>query len=603
MTAYVLVPDVHTGGWVWERTADLLRDAGAAAYPVTLTGMGDPARPAGPDTALDTHIADVVRAIDGVTASRIVLVGHGYGVHPALGAADLRPARVARVVHLDAGLPKDGDPPLALIPDPAVRQALGGSASALPPPAPGEWERRGSTAGVPAADLARLAERAAPQPAGTLTQSLRRTDAARSVPTTGVLCTAGGGSIAQVEALIAMGDPHLASLTAPGVTFFELPTGHWPMLSAPAGLVRVLLAAAAGEGRRIIRRQPTHLRPFLLDVPDRPRERMGRVDLYVPGCAGEVVPERGGRRAVADASPGDDPSGYAPDEAGRRPERSGRVDLSSPDLPGYARDCAPDAVGRRAERVDLSAPDASGHHLPEEGGRRSGWADLSAPDDLPDHAAGPWPAVVFVHGGPVPEAARPTPRDWPSLTGYARLVAAYGAVGAIVDHRLHGLGDWERAAADVAAAVATVRADPRVDPDRIALWYFSAGGLLAADVLAAPPSWLRCVAASYPVLAPLPGWGLTGSRFHPAEAVRRAGRLPLVLTRAGADRPELAATVTRFTAAARACDAALEIIDVPGAPHGFETFEPSESAKGAVLLGARTVLGHLGLAPGGPGTP
>ncbi|MBM9507726.1 alpha/beta hydrolase [Actinacidiphila acididurans] len=516
MTAYVLVPDVHTGGWVWERTAALLREAGAAAYPVTLTGMGDPGRPAGPDTTLDTHIADVVRAIDGTGDPQVVLVGHGYGIHPALGAADLRPARVARVVHLDAGLPKDGDPPLALIPDPSVREASGGSVSA------GEWERWGSTAGVPAEDLARLTERAAPQPMGTLTQPLRRTGAAHDVPTTGVLCTAGGGSIARVEAMIAMGDPHLAQLTAPGVTFFELPTGHWPMLSAPADLVRVLLSAAAGEGHRITRRRPTHLRPFLLDVPDLPRERRGRVDLYVPNFRGEHVRGSGGRRAEG--------------------------------------------------------------------------ADVSSPDDAPD-AAGTWPAVVFVHGGPVPEAARPTPRDWPSLTGYARLVASYGAVGAIVDHRLHGLGDWERAAADVAEAVAAVRADPRVDPDRIALWYFSAGGLLAADVLAAPPPWLRCVSASYPVLAPLPGWGLAGSRFHPAEAVLGAGRLPLVLTRVGAERPELAATVAHFTAAARACGAALEIIDVPGAPHGFETAEPSESAKGAVLSGVRTVLGHLGVAP------
>jgi hypothetical protein len=36
---------------------------------------------------------------------------------------------------------------------------------------------------------------------------------------------------------------------------------------------------------------------------------------------------------------------------------------------------------------------------------------------LPDQA-GPAPAVVFVHG-PVPQAQRPTPRDWPVYTGYA----------------------------------------------------------------------------------------------------------------------------------------------------------------------------------------
>lgn len=34
----------------------------------------------------------------------------------------------------------------------------------------------------------------------------------------------------------------------PGVTFFELATGHYPMLSTPAELADVLVRAAAGEG-------------------------------------------------------------------------------------------------------------------------------------------------------------------------------------------------------------------------------------------------------------------------------------------------------------------------------------------------------------------
>src|ERR1022692_231589 len=66
---------------------------------------------------------------------------------------------------------------------------------------------------------------------------------------------------------------------------------------------------------------------------------------------------------------------------------------------------------------------------------------------------------------------------------------------------LHSAGDFETAAADVAAAVEQARADPRVDPGRLALWFFSGGGLLLADWLRDPPGWLRCVAATYPVLA------------------------------------------------------------------------------------------------------
>ncbi|WP_431966697.1 dienelactone hydrolase family protein [Actinacidiphila sp. bgisy160] len=507
MTVFVLVPEAHTGGWVWEDVAGRLRESGAGAHPVTLTGMAGSRRPAGPGTDLETHVEDVLRVVDGAgsrDAADVVLVGHGYGIHPVLAAADRRPGRIARVVHLDAGLPRDGDPPLKLVPDQDLRARLSAETArgddewGIAPPTPGAWDRWGSTSGVPAGALARLAADAAPQPAGTLTAPLRLSGAAAALPTTGVLCTGNGTSIAAVEGLVGLGHPELQALTDPRVTFFELATGHWPMLSTPGELAGVLLKAAAGEGHRITAtgEPPAHLRPFLLDVPERPRERFGRTDLYLPEPA-----DGGGAR----------------------------------------------------------------------------------------------PAVVFVHGGPVPAGARPTPRDWPAFAGYGRLAAARGAVGATVDHRLHELGDFPRAAEDLAEAVEVVRADPRVDADRVALWFFSAGGLLSADWLAAPPRWLRCVAATYPVLAPLPNWGLNASRFRPAAAaaVHGAGALPIVLTRVGRERTEIAATVEEFLSAAKDAGADVEVVDLPDGTHGFETTDHGGEARRAVERAMRTVLGHL----------
>jgi dipeptidyl aminopeptidase/acylaminoacyl peptidase len=127
------------------------------------------------------------------------------------------------------------------------------------------------------------------------------------------------------------------------------------------------------------------------------------------------------------------------------------------------------------------------------------------------------PAVVFVHGGPIPASLRPSARDWPVYQGYGSLSASRGIAGVTVDHRLHDIGDYPRAAADVAAAVQAVRADPRIDADRIALWFFSGGGLLLADWLRRPPNWLRCAAATYPLLAPLPDRNVDPG-FRPAEA-------------------------------------------------------------------------------------
>ncbi len=511
MTVFVLVPGMFTGAHVWQDLAARLTDAGAEAYPVALTGLDGPRPARGSGVDLETHIADVLAVIDAVDTDRgVVLVGHGHGIHPAVGAADRRAGRVERIVHLDSGLPRDGVPALAAVPDHSLRERLAGAEGAggvLPAPSGrAEWARWGSTDGVPEAALDRLTALAAPHPLGTLLPPLRLTGAVDRVPTTGVLCTGNGSSIELVQTLVGLGDPALQKLTDPRVTFFELPTGHWPMLSAPDALTDVLLRAAAGEGHRLKPAEtPPHLRPFPLDVPDLARERHGNVDLYL-------------------------------------------------------QDSAP-----------------------------------------------PRPAVLFVHGGPVPAGARPTPREWPVLVGYARYAAAEGAVGAVLDHRLHDLADYPRAAQDVAAAVELLRADPRVDPDRIALWFFSGGGLLTADWLAAPPPWLRCLAATYPVLAPLPNWGLTGTRFEPARAVAHAGALPIVLTRVGREMPEIAATVQQFVTAAEDAKVNVESVDVPDGHHSFETLDPTDRTREALRQAMRAVLTHAGLArpatPGHQSTP
>ncbi|MEU1366897.1 alpha/beta hydrolase [Streptomyces sp. NPDC005803] len=506
MTEFILVSGMFTGPHVWEDTAARLAAAGAGAHTAALTGLGGPGSATTDHIDLDTHIEEMLALIDSVSVeagpdAEIVLVGHDYGVHPVLGAADRRAERIGRIVFLDTGPGQDGAPALAAVPDRSVREEVAGRAGAegagrdLAAPARDEWQRWGSTAGIPGTVLDRLTALASPQPLRTLLQPLRLTGEAASLPVTGVLCQANGSSIEMVQRRVDLGDAAMLPLADPKVSFFELPTGHWPMLSLPAELAEVLLRAATGEGHRLTppgsAQPPAHLRPFLLDLPELPRERTGNVDLYLP------------------------------------------------------------------------------------------------------EAEGPRPAVVFVHGGPVPAGVLPTPRDWPTLKGYARYAATEGAVGVTLDHRLHDMTDYQRAAEDVAAAVERVRADPRVDADRIALWFFSGGGLIAADWLRQPPAWLRCLAASYPVLASHPGWGLVDSRFHPVDAVAGAGTLPIVITRVGRESPEIAVTVEEFLSAAEKCGADVEVVDVPNGRHAFETLDPTEESRGAVRRAMRSVLGHL----------
>lgn len=218
---------------------------------------------------------------------------------------------------------------------------------------------------------------------------------------------------------------------------------------------------------------------------------------------------------------------------------------------------------------------------------RHGAVDLYLPD-----AEGPRPAIVFVHGGPTPAAQRPTPRGWPLYQGYGSAAASRGVVGAVLDHRLHSPADYPLAATDVADAVKAVRADQRVDADRVAVWFFSGGGLLLADWLRTPPEWLRCAAATYPVLTPFPGWEVD-PRFRPAEAVATAGTTPIVLTRAGREHPLVAAGVEEFVTAAQAHGAKLEIIDTPNGRHGFDYLDHTDESRAAVERALESVLTAL----------
>lgn len=100
------------------------------------------------------------------------------------------------------------------------------------------------------------------------------------------------------------------------------------------------------------------------------------------------------------------------------------------------------------------------------------------------------------------------------------------------------------------------------------------------------------------MLGPLPGWGLTDSRFDPARAVANAGDLPVVLTRVGLETPAIAATVEGFLASAEECGADVDVVDVPHGHHAFETVDPTDESRDAIRRAMRAVLGRLGV----PGT-
>ncbi|WP_030168644.1 alpha/beta fold hydrolase [Spirillospora albida] len=250
MAMFVLVPGHWLGGWAWEEVAAHLAAAGHGAHAVTLTGMAERAGEASPDVDADTHIADVVAAIeDAVSAGgvdRVVLVGHSGANMAVTGAADRVPGRVARVVYVDSGPMPSGMAAIEFR-SPEERAELleqverdgGGWLIPVPPFDPAADPEM--LAGIPGRRLAEMRERGTPQPVGTVTQPVKRPDPAPDVPRALVCSTI---PLAAVLEMAEASHPVFKGMAGPDWTYRELPTGHWPMFSRPADLAAILAGLA-----------------------------------------------------------------------------------------------------------------------------------------------------------------------------------------------------------------------------------------------------------------------------------------------------------------------------------------------------------------------
>lgn len=234
---------------------------------------------------------------------------------------------------------------------------------------------------------------------------------------------------------------------------------------------------------------------------------------------------------------------------------------------------------------------------------RDGTLDVYRPDGPQDngpHGSGNseadteplLPAIIFVHGGPVPPDMQPRPRDWPVFAGYGSLAAEHGVVGVVIEHGLVSTAAYADAAQDVAEAAAAVRSLPGVDPERVALWFFSGAGMLTSDWIRDTPRWLRCLAASYPIMAPWPGMDVD-ARFRPTEALAQAGDVPMLLTRVGQEQPVIAVTVDEFVAEARLRQARLDVIEVAAGHHSFDIVDDTDASRAAVQQAMDWVVRRL----------
>jgi pimeloyl-ACP methyl ester carboxylesterase len=109
MTTYVLVHGAWHGGWCWERVARALTARGDEVYTPTLTGLGERAHLLTRDVGLETHVRDVIELIEHEGLRGVVLVGHSYAGIVVTAVADRVSDRIARLMYLDAVVPRDGE--------------------------------------------------------------------------------------------------------------------------------------------------------------------------------------------------------------------------------------------------------------------------------------------------------------------------------------------------------------------------------------------------------------------------------------------------------------------------------------------------------------
>jgi pimeloyl-ACP methyl ester carboxylesterase len=102
MATYVLVHGSYQGGWIWKPVADRLRAAGHLVYAPSLDGCGDRHHAIRPGITIGTVAQEIAQLLFYEDLRAVVLVGTSSGGMVVAKTAELARERLSRLVFVDA---------------------------------------------------------------------------------------------------------------------------------------------------------------------------------------------------------------------------------------------------------------------------------------------------------------------------------------------------------------------------------------------------------------------------------------------------------------------------------------------------------------------
>ncbi len=228
MATYVLVHGAYQGGWIWKPVAERLRAAGHTVFAPSLDGCAERHGSIRPGITVDTHAAEIAGLLFHEDLSGVVLVGTSSGGMVVCRAAEQARDRIARLAFVDALALMSGEQVSSIVKRAAANEVTATTTG----PSRQDAEQR-LFADLDPATRAWALARYTPHPVAALEAPVRLDSFwSQTWPTTVIRCRRAANPPEAHQRRTA---------ERLGAAYHELDTGHYPMLSQPEELTRLLL--------------------------------------------------------------------------------------------------------------------------------------------------------------------------------------------------------------------------------------------------------------------------------------------------------------------------------------------------------------------------